>query len=204
MTSDHWLINGLDMWQQIKEKTFKWAELTTTPGIPKIAHNQNWIIKIIWIIFLAASTVYCSILIINSFIAYLEFKVNTVVSFKKELHLQFPTISFCNLNLFNSSHSDLEVLNRIENAKQKIFERLNFTDPYFITLLLGYDIIQIFENNNRTKEIEQSYYIDDMLLSCSFGFDRCDSNDFEYFYSPFMEIATNSTLDFIEIRLNLP
>jgi hypothetical protein len=78
-------------------------------GLANIIKTKYITIKIMWIIFFIISNGFCSWFIFNRIADYLSYDVISKVEIKYERQLQFPVVSFCNLNPLLSKY-DLKQL----------------------------------------------------------------------------------------------
>ena len=69
---------------------------STSHGIPNIIRSENLIIKLVWLLFLLASTGLCSFLVAQSIFNYYNYDVNTKTRIIYERQVPFPTITICN------------------------------------------------------------------------------------------------------------
>ena len=77
------------------KKVKKWAGKTSFHAVPHIAASKSNFIKIIWVIFLLASTVFCGYLLISETMRFLGFNVNTVVQITRDSNALFPAVTLC-------------------------------------------------------------------------------------------------------------
>jgi hypothetical protein len=176
--------------KRFKEKLTEWAEKTTFHGIPIIATSNNLAVKFIWLIFWLASASYCSYLVFRSLLDYLKFEVDTVVEIVRDTDSEFPTVTFCNLQL--CKFNDLNFQNFINIYLNQFNSSGKLSRNDLSLLLANKDSINIFEdlrnvfltNHNQTDLIRvftrNLTNLKNMLLSCKYGDEFCDENDFEY------------------------
>lgn len=178
--------------QNVKEKLKYFATKTTYHGIPNIAANKRNILKLIWLISMVVMTCLCFVEVVKNLKDYFRYEVNTIVEITNDQEFEFPTLTFCNLQICGFKDYDfqsyLKKYKQDENEKfgfdqgQIIDEKLkkNNTKTSFFSakeiFLRKYDETQLINILNKNKTSVRS-----MLLSCRFGEDECDENDFEFF-----------------------
>jgi hypothetical protein len=86
----------------IKEVAVRTALDSTAHGIPSIQRNENWFLKILWIVCFVASCGFCGYLLFKGVNDYLEYEVVTTVKKIGETPTTFPTVTLCNDNLITN------------------------------------------------------------------------------------------------------
>ncbi|XP_033756107.1 FMRFamide-activated amiloride-sensitive sodium channel-like [Pecten maximus] len=79
------------------------AENSTIHGLPKIFQSKQTYLKIIWLVVFLATTGYVTYQLSKLFEAYFEWPIKTTVKLKYN-PLQFPAVSFCNMNPIKRSY----------------------------------------------------------------------------------------------------
>lgn len=89
----------------IKKIFNKSIENTTIHGLRRIFDAKGIYLKLIWVIFLLTSTIFCLYSVIHHFIEYFEFPVITKMRYINLPETTFPRIAFCNSNPFATNYS---------------------------------------------------------------------------------------------------
>ena len=172
--------NHLSLMKKVK----RWAGRTSFHAIPHIAATKSNIIKIVWVIFLLISTVFCGYLLISETVKFLSFPVNTVVQISRDSNAIFPAVTLCPVqqcefdsyefeNYFNMYVQ--EELNKSGNYNDQIDrtnveELIEGTKKYFLRNHSHADLIKILQSNASM----QPY-----MISCQFSSEYCYDKDFE-------------------------
>jgi hypothetical protein len=173
---------------KIKSYLTEAALSTTTHGIDKIVMTKRNFLKLAWILLFLGSIAACSYFIANTVIEYLDYEVVTKIQVIYEVPQLFPTVSICNLNIFNNKQS-------IEFAK-KILSENNITDPFnhsfvgfhmtppLVGILVKNLVAANFRNPNLTQDAIQHLGInyDEFIISCTFNIEPCNSSLFEWYF----------------------
>jgi hypothetical protein len=163
-----------------------WAETSTFHALPNISRSEKVLLKLIWIAFFVIAFAYFSYGAVKIFIDYFSYNVNTEINVYRETKMEFPTISFCNRNMFKINQHNFPLSKYLRNAYQ---QALLTNDGLFGTLttetLTSYSNMYVPYGFNFTDEekFNLSYTIDDMLLNCRFNLMPCDKSQFEYFHT---------------------
>ena len=181
--------------ESAKDLLLKWTETLTIHAIPNIFRTRHLIIKIIWMISFLISTGLCAYMVYGSINNYLQFNVVTTIREIIEAEMTFPSVTVCNINPFVTESSfqfvyllaksnlgvDLfDILNEnitsvnLLNSKYKLFEM-------YITL--NFLIKQTVTSPKFGKQSATfGYSFDKFVISCFFGYEPCDENDFVQYY----------------------
>ena len=167
-------------------------ERTTFHAIPNIFKTKSYFVKLVWATFLVLS-VYCCILNIKTLVdTFLSNPINTKVELLKSHEIEFPTVTFCNLQI--CGFEDYTYKKYLE--KYKIDERLKFgTDQSEVideklkknkTKTSFFSAKEIFLRQYNEKELikllgPDENLIKKMLINCEFNGEKCNDNDFDYF-----------------------
>ena len=108
---DEWEKNRLSF--QVKE----WAERTSIHALPNIASNDNKIVKVIWVLFLIVFTGLNIFFVSSTVLEFFEFKTDTLIVLEREAEFEFPTITFCNLQI--CGFNDYDFAKYLEKYKQE-------------------------------------------------------------------------------------
>ena len=137
---------------------------------------------------------FCYFLLVchDTLAAYFKYEVSVSIKLDQETPATtFPAVTFCNLNPFNTYHTDINSLMHSIMKKYNIDTRINvdLSHPMLQLEKLLYKLriigkTRYFENEvlglNNTN---LGFNIEDMLLNCEFDGIECDYSDFQKFYS---------------------
>ena len=142
-------------------------------GLIKIFGHKQVLIKTLWVIFLIISTALCSYLVLTSIAEYLNFDVTTKIRKNKEDQTEFPTITICNKNFFTTDYA----FEFLKNDSSNIFEIKKDSFTYYGSIFKIYSNLIMF---NKSYEINKfSFSLDDLLLTCYFDTNKCNTNEFQ-------------------------
>jgi hypothetical protein len=180
--------------KSLKEKIIDYGSRSTVNGIPNILTTDRISVRIIWILCLLVSAGYCSRICISNLLGYLQYDVETVVEILRDSEAEFPTVTFCNLqlcdlneyrliNIINSQIKDnLNKLNGTNITAEMLREQLandNLNSIFkvqqeaFFKYYSKRDLDRILYNNQRVS-------IKNSIISCQYSSEFCNENDFEY------------------------
>ncbi len=83
---------------EIKTIINEYISQSTIHGISNVFKTKRLFAKVMWMIVTIVSTIYCIYLIAKSFSSYLEYEVVTRIDDWYKSPLEFPAVTFCNLN----------------------------------------------------------------------------------------------------------
>ena len=129
--------------------------------------------KCIWIFVLILSAISCLVLIVKSIQEYLRYEVSTRTRLLTEQQSVFPTITICNLNPYTTPYADA------------LFSSANITNDVNNIWLLDKYWREMTGNYLNDAQKEKMSDLNDMLISCQFGFLTCNVSDFEFIYHPY-------------------
>lgn len=162
----------------IKEAGIK----STLHSIPKIAKSENLLITIIWLLSTLGSVGFCSYLMYKSISDYLSFDVVTKIRVIKEKESEFPAITLCNVEAFNSYWVIEEYKNFLLNSDIPIDDwiaRSKFIkDSKYLEFLNN---LKVDLDDSEKKTI--TYPFEEFLRECWYNYGQeCNENDFEQYY----------------------
>jgi hypothetical protein len=153
---------------RIRDVFLEFCDDSTIHGPKNMAKSSNHIaLRIFWAMCTAACTAYCIYSCVQIFQNYNSWPTTTKITLAKEIPTQFPKVSFCNLKSLDCGTNDtLDFINQTE-----------ISDEFDARLEMG--------NSNLTiaQKKKLGFSIDDMLVSCKFNMQECNSSVFTYFYS---------------------
>ena len=131
------------------------------------------IIRCVWILVLILSAICCLILIVKSIQEYLRYEVSTRTRLLTEQQSFFPTITICNFNPYTTPYADA------------LFSSANITNDVNNIWLLDKYWHKTTGSYLNDAQKEKMSDLNDMLISCQFGFLTCNASDFEFMYHPY-------------------
>lgn len=175
----------------IRSRVFKWGITTSCHGIPNLLNSRCRMSQLMWLVLFLASSVGAIISISASFKLFLSNKVETSITTLYFHDTKFPTVTICNLNLYNTQKEDFPYKEEFEFfMSDKFFKKMLTMNNETTTLAefykIGMDFYRTFPNTkNMTKEKNQAlrFTLKEMLLSCEFNTKPCSENDFETVYN---------------------
>lgn len=160
---------------------------TTAHGISPILKREHIFIRLFWTVCLLVSTGVCAYMVALSITAYFDYETVTKVEKIYLLTTDFPAVSICNKNSY-ATNASLKFIKEIL-LKNEIFF-VNNTDDFF--RFLDPDKISTYKyfvglnalDPDLPDQVRQSfgYNMSEMMLTCSYNFQKCSENDFHWFY----------------------
>jgi hypothetical protein len=163
---------------------------STSHGLPSIIRTKRIQLKLMWLLFFILSTCACSFLVARMILAYFKFEVISQITVIHESPAAFPTVTICNIHGFNTHKS--------VDFKRQIFSKNNITDIFsenlinlsnmseikssFFRLKFLMQLNSMDPSMNDSARLELNAPLNNMLISCSFGPNRCTESDFELFF----------------------
>lgn len=158
---------------------------STSHGIPHIFKRQNISLKIFWFICFNVSALICFFMISKTIVDYLQYETVSRTETIYEIPSEFPTVSICNLNPFQTNNSiefvnDILVRNNLDNMSSLFLGPLS----YSTIKKFRYFTISNAANPNITDATRKALgmQLEDMLLSCTFNLEPCNSSEFQWYY----------------------
>lgn len=204
--------------EKIKEIAKEVAEFSLINGVSSIVRNECYI-KVTWILchicligiaftnpfLLYEYKTMCMLkrvsgltifLTINNIFSYLKYDVITKVREVNELPMEFPVVTLCNINLFQTNYSIqyLREVGRLYNYTDIFNSTDAYNEYYSYDLTNNYSYAgyaSVFVNDLNKTEIQKfSFSLDQMLLWCQFNLESCNSSDFGWFFHPEYGLVT--------------
>ena len=148
-------------------------ESSSVIAFSSFIRNENWIIKITWLIFLLGTASVCGWFISRSINDYLNYNVITKTIIKNVNKIKFPIVSICNINPFTTDYSTTKILN-LTGLKES---------PFYSA---GYEIlakISLHSGNNSINRTLLGKRLNETIINCIFLTKKCDLySDFEPYY----------------------
>ena len=173
------------------KKTFT-EFMTTTPihGLPQLMNTKTWYMKIFWIIFIGALFGFGIWLVVKAITDYLEHPVVSEVQENIETQMEFPAVTFCNLDPFATQYA-------IDHVEAKLISVFNLSmndliQPTWAT----YSNLKKYQNFILNDISDPSYNVstkqkfgvslDKTLIDCHYNEESCldtMANNFIWYYS---------------------
>lgn len=174
------------------EKLKYFGSKTTCHAIPNIVSTDKIIIKILWIICLIVFSFLALLFVRITILQYLSFPVDTEIEIVRAKEVEFPTLTFCNLQI--CGFKDYDYSSYLKKYKQDEEEKFSANQDAEIDKKLREDntktsyfsakevFLRKYDEKELTKILNKNKTsIKPMLLSCKFDNKWCDENDFEFF-----------------------
>lgn len=176
--------------EHMKSYTLESISSTTIHGIDQLFKpNKRIGLKLVWLVFLVASTGGCAYFIVNSTIEYFRYEVVTKIQVFNEKPQIFPTVAICNLNIFSTPQT-IEFGRRLlaSNDLGDPFANTSSTGLNFtlaqVNLLVKYLLSVNLKNpmlNNSDLQLFNTSF-DDFVISCTFNLLPCYSHMFKPYF----------------------
>ena len=119
-------------------------------------------------------------------VAFLNYSVLSTTTVGRSAVSEFPTITFCNFNYFNTPTGKNFLHDNLLQYEKKFSVAENNSKIKDIESRLYYVKASLLKNstiyNNIEKRKSFGLTLNDMFLNCYFGPEPCNVNDFEYFF----------------------
>jgi hypothetical protein len=157
--------------KKAKEKIIEWCSSSTSHGLPNIARSDKFSVKILWVIFVLASTGLCALMVSRSITDYTRFDVVTKIRVYRDVPVLFPTITICNINPLTTSYA----LDTLTANYEKWYSSISQTQDD--SLIESYaNVFQYESKSSSITDEERKKYgpdISDMIMSCVFATQSC-------------------------------
>ena len=111
---------------RVKEKIRDLGESTTSHAIPNIVRSNSKLIRIMWLLFFMGALTYSLYTIVNSIMLYLQYNANIQIDIKRVTITDFPAVTICNANLFNSKQETAAYIDAVL-ITNNLSEAINIT-----------------------------------------------------------------------------
>ena len=164
---------------KIKKLLIDFIISSTIHGLPNIFKSKTLFLKIMWTFFILVSLSYCSFSIIKSINSYYSWEYVTNIDVIQEVPTEFPAITICNLNIYESEFA--------QQLLKQIFSNLGniSNDSYYhsVTTKYSFQFISMGDNFNDENRRNLSLPLKDFLIDCNFGLSKCSAEEFDWYYS---------------------
>lgn len=161
-----------------------WSESSSIHGVSRIFKDGSAIKNVFWALALMSAFSYCIYNLTFSILDYYQYKPNTIISKSNLPQVEFPAVTFCNNNPYNTKGRNFRLGPLIDALNIDIHNETleKFTFEVKMTALEHQIRIHMSDYDEKIKS-EQGFWIDDMLLSCRFSSQECGKDEFVYSYS---------------------
>ncbi|RNA14620.1 DEgenerin Like [Brachionus plicatilis] len=163
---------------------------STAHGFPRIFDSDLLMIKIIWSIIFSIGIFGAITMIFISIRTYYSYPYSTSVEIYESYLDDFPAVSICNLNPFDTTDPRTQVyLAQILNMSNLSLEiNPSSQSPAIYEVRRAFKLLNTnFLDDLRARNFRTDFKIvnnfDDLVLSCYFNGQKCDSTDFQSFFS---------------------
>jgi hypothetical protein len=170
-----------------------WLECSTFHGLQNISKNTNFIIRILWLIFVITSFLYCFYSLVQCFINFYKYEVTVSIKNVDELPSRFPAITICNINPFNEVYAlgyiqqNVPFANCFNLTNTTQFNNCFNTNSVPKAFSGFIKNLKIFMAASNLSERQRKYFgydlLRDMLVYCQYLKTPCGSNNFTWFWS---------------------
>ena len=167
---------------QMKDSLKEYSLSTTFHAMPNIMRSERLFFKIMWMFCLLGSSLYCLVMVVRSITSFLDHKVMINIEIIEENSVEFPAVTFCNLNQFASDNA----LEKLSQFKKNNPEYLNASN-----MSIGkqvFDIKNSFHSYSMSQNLTDAYRrnyslpLEDIIIECQIGISKCTADDFYWFY----------------------
>ena len=150
---------------------------STCHGLPNFVQSKVSLFKFIWLLTTFVFTGVCSYFIIEEFVSFFNYHVNSHTRKVYEMPTTFPTVTVCNKNMFTTEHA----LNFI---KQTLAENNLTMDSYFRAgQHMDMYAASLAKNYSDSYRQKLSKPMHEFILSCRFDDEDCNiGEDFVWLY----------------------
>ena len=169
----------------IKNEFVKWSLLTKFDCYSKIFQTENICMRFIWLGLFLFFTSFTGYFVCKNILDYYEYKVVTEIEIVHEKPTEFPVITICNSNPFNSQKAQ-DLISFI--IKKNLLSNTS-PEPHNLSQTLGtfYDIYEMTRmyakrddySDEKRKQLTNGFFI----LNCLFNRQSCGQQNFTQYYS---------------------
>lgn len=160
----------------LRKSLLKLIKNSSIHGFSHLFLSEIVYFKFMWFIFFLFSISGCAVLVIGSVCEYFEYNVRFRIKYVELFDIEFPAVTFCNINPLDYSKPDL--IRIIETTDYPIkVDKDYLTNLHLFNYTLN-DVKDDFEtiasglnakySSNITYRSLYAYNLDDMLVSCRF------------------------------------
>jgi hypothetical protein len=158
---------------KLKESLKKFGKNTTINGFINASVSKTIELRIAWIFVILISFGLGFYIIYCNYVNYLTYQSKTTIREINEAKSKFPTVVICNRNMFTNEFSFQYLNNYLSSTNQSFKNDKDFLYKAYSSYL---------KNIKHEEEIALIHYqIEDILLTCEFNQEDCDSSFFESF-----------------------
>lgn len=152
---------------------------TSTHGLPGIARSETLPNRIFWIISSVMFTGIMIYFVIESFIDFLKYPTQTLVSIEQNFNQIYPAVSICNYSPFRYDLLMSDLLNFTASRNVSYTGTFTYRHAQYVREFIRYKL-------NKNESISSYFYtLDDMFIGCTYNRKECSKSDFVSFTSSF-------------------
>jgi acid-sensing ion channel 5 len=169
----------VQLFDDYKSLLVEFGKSSTAHGISNILRSNNKLVSLIWLIFFFSSISFCFFTIINLIVKYTEYKVFIKFKIEIETNVNFPAVTFCNLNPFDRRGANKyidKILAKNNLSYIKNIFKIDKTPQIVNKLIKSY----VKNDKNLTKNDLKNlgFSLEYLMVSCEFDGVNCTSEDF--------------------------
>lgn len=180
----------LNFSESVKLRISTWGATTSCHGVPNVLNSQYRVGKFVWLLLFLVSFVSAIVCITVSFKLFLSNKVETSINTLYFHETKFPTVTICNLNIYNTENKNFALKDELQTylnkqfLKDKLLEyNQTSTLSQFYKIGIEYYRTLPYVANVSKNQNTLGFNLKEMLLSCEFNTRPCNQNDFEAIYN---------------------
>ena len=172
---------------QNKSILLEWCSYCTTHGISNLsrANFKGKIVLCMWVLCFILSLIYCLYSILNVISEYLNHSVLIKMEIINESPIDFPAVTFCNINPFDQTKS--------KNYFDKVLEKQKLENPHDLskTNYTTEEIVNLVSSNaagdpNLSDKDRNNlgFQLEYMIITCMFDGVNCNLTNIKKNYNP--------------------
>jgi hypothetical protein len=173
--------------RMMKQGFIEWCNEATLHAIPNASRSKHKSHQILYIACFLISTGFCFSYIGRIIITYMRFDTITKMQIINETPSFFPTVSFCNLKMFNKEKSKSYLKNIfLDSNNVSIISQSKYGDNIMKYILDSQAIAQYSLSNDQSSSLKRNlgFELNETMISCTYNWQTCFFEDFKYFYHP--------------------
>lgn len=161
-------------------------ELSTVHGLARVHYHKHLLVRLPLLVYILTCLTLCSITMFNTIQSFLSYDTVTSYQIIPESYPEFPVVAFCNLNPMDQNFAGPIVSKYVNDGtvKRSYYD----TESEYVVELSKYvraNLIKEFSSEPLSLA-KIGFYIQQVLVSCRFKDQVCDSTDFmptlDYYY----------------------
>lgn len=162
-----------------------WINNTTLHGFSKVANASNIFQTIANAFVLLSVLGFASFLIVDLFTEFLAYNVNTKLIRVDNNRIDFPAVTICNLNRYNTEKNQFPA--ELKSEMIKFLEKENLSNMLneggIFSMSVFYKttkriMTKMIQNSSFHERISLGFEMNEMLISCLYNQEECNSDEF--------------------------